>query len=131
MKIRVDKIYHQIPRTMTSLAPSGEPVFFARELAANKFHTRQGGLTASYYDAAVGLAKYGGREFLVTEATTYVRDGVDYTVYLPSEAKFIRRPALQDDTHFKEIDFASSGRFSNEYHPELFRKSVGQKFQLR
>jgi hypothetical protein len=118
MKIRVDKIYHQIPRTMTSLAPSGEPVYFARNLSVNKFHTNLNGLTASYYDAAIGLAKYKGREFLVTEATTYVRDGVDYTVYLPSEAKFIRRPAMQDDTHFEEIDFASSGRFANEFAVE-------------
>lgn len=115
MKVRIGERFARVPRNMISIAPTGERILFVPGYGDAKFFREDKGLLHKYYDPNLGLADYQGRSYLVTEATTYVRDGVDYTVYLPSENKFLRRPALEGDSAFQKIDFATSGRFAPEF----------------
>jgi hypothetical protein len=94
---------------MVSVSPGGHPVFFIPDQGFFEFSK---GVAHKYYDPSLGLLTYKGRDYIRTDATSFVRDGTEFTVYLPGEHKFLRRPALANDSAFFEHDFAAEGIWS-------------------
>lgn len=121
MRIGVNKRTIQIPANMTSLSPEGRVVLRSEH---DKFYEVVAGVAHEYFDPNLGLITFEGRTYVRTDATSFVRDGTDFTVYLPSENKFITRPALASDTDFREYDFAQEGIWKSDHvSPEkLFGK---------
>jgi hypothetical protein len=77
------------------------------------------GVSRRYYDPELGILNYKGRTFIRSEATSFVRDGTQFIVYLPSENKIISRPAMSDEDSFVEIDFDRSGIWRSEFTREI------------
>jgi hypothetical protein len=84
-------------------------------LTGEKFYEVMNGLSNDFFDPSLGLVNYRGQTFLKTTATAFVRDGTEFTVYLPSENKFIRRPALSGDSEFFEHKFSAEGIWQEFY----------------
>lgn len=115
MKYRFDKRFHPVHRTKRSVAPNGDHVVQGPD---NQFYQIAGGQAHAYSDPNIGDVHFMGRTYIRTEATSYVRDGVDYTVYLPSEDLFITRGAMQSDKDFRILDHSRMGRFEDRFVSE-------------
>jgi hypothetical protein len=115
MRFGLNKQTVNVPLNMVSISPEGHPVFF---IPGEGFYEFSRGVAHKYYDSNLGLLTYKGRQYIRTDATSFVRDGTEFTVYLPGEHKFLRRPALSDDGAFFEHDFAAEGIWSAQHRAE-------------
>lgn len=112
MRFGVGKRNVQIAQNMTSLSARGNIVFRTED---DEFYELRDGVSHRYYDPNLGLVSYEGRQYIRTDATSFVRDGTEFFVHLPAERKFISRPAIGSDSSFEEFHFEREGIWRPEY----------------
>ena len=116
MLYHINNHFEQILKSNVSFSPRGFGVVFASD---GKFYQEIDGHMQQYYDPMLGIVRFAGRQYIRTEATSFIRDGVDYTVYLPSEKVFITRGAMRSDNEFIIIDHQETGLFEPEFSSQM------------
>jgi hypothetical protein len=109
MRLSAGGQWQDVPLNNLSIDPQGYTVCLA---ADGRFYVEAAGLYQPYYDPSLGQIRFGNRSYVVTTATSFVRDGQEFVAFLPFEQKFVTKAAWDEDSRLREFSFNKNGLFA-------------------